>query len=565
MFLSLEIRTVRLSTLPLLCVLAGSLTQAQADILNAMPDDPSCVDFDGDGWGWNGSGNCPPFIGAVEGQTARLTSTEGDVAEFGQWVSIDGDTMVVTTSASNFERLPARVTIIKRNAADQWVEEAILFSDEDYDARDSFGSNIILDGSTLAISAQSGNRQDGYSRGSGVVYIFERTGNSGTWSQTAKLIPSDAEPAMRFGRRLALAGNTILISTDEDEDPPGPPGIQLNPNDSGSVYVFSRQADGNWIEETKIQRIAPGIKTFGDNISLSASNLAIISGGSSPEGAYLFKQTSFGVWNETGRYQPPSELPSNGFYFTHDNQTFVVNHSVETAENILQLNLYTYQLGANGERSGRTEIALPANLAGYYISRPVLDGDTLALPVIFDAGNGSFFSDKAILIYKQQDDTTWVLHNTLRPSLSDPAGFSRVRLHDDTAVVGAPSLTSGIFKQGSVYVFDVSVMSDGDRIQNNCVDTDGDGWGWNGTASCSVSSDPGVVDDGVVDDGVVDDGVVDDTCDYTAAALNNGWGWDPVNNASCPPDTNSGCDYSDADLYNGWGWNPDTRSSCPPL
>ena len=28
--------------------------------------------------------------------------------------------------------------------------------------------------------------------------------------------------------------------------------------------------------------------------------------------------------------------------------------------------------------------------------------------------------------------------------------------------------------------------------------------------------------------------------------------------------TSGGCDYSDAAQNNGWGWNPQTRESCPP-
>lgn len=52
-------------------------------------------------------------------------------------------------------------------------------------------------------------------------------------------------------------------------------------------------------------------------------------------------------------------------------------------------------------------------------------------------------------------------------------------------------------------------------------------------------------------------------CDYSDAALYNGWGWDPVARDSCPPLDE--CDYSNANIYGGWGWNPGTQMSCPPL
>ncbi len=57
------------------------------------------------------------------------------------------------------------------------------------------------------------------------------------------------------------------------------------------------------------------------------------------------------------------------------------------------------------------------------------------------------------------------------------------------------------------------------------------------------------------------------SCDFTDAAENDGWGWDPVTRQSCPPLPAAGdadCDFSNADQNDGWGWNPETETSCPP-
>ncbi len=62
-------------------------------------------------------------------------------------------------------------------------------------------------------------------------------------------------------------------------------------------------------------------------------------------------------------------------------------------------------------------------------------------------------------------------------------------------------------------------------------------------------------------------------CDYSAAAANDGWGWNPATGTSCAPLTSSGsnddppssgCDYSAATANGGWGWNPTTGTSCAP-
>ncbi len=63
----------------------------------------------------------------------------------------------------------------------------------------------------------------------------------------------------------------------------------------------------------------------------------------------------------------------------------------------------------------------------------------------------------------------------------------------------------------------------------------------------------------------------DDDCDYSAADLNNGWGWNETTYQSCEPlqdhptDASDDCDYSSADVNGGWGWNETTYESCPPL
>ena len=65
-------------------------------------------------------------------------------------------------------------------------------------------------------------------------------------------------------------------------------------------------------------------------------------------------------------------------------------------------------------------------------------------------------------------------------------------------------------------------------------------------------------------------------CDYSTADQNNGWGWNPTTQTSCPPidgETivieipmiNGECDYSAASLNGGYGWNPTAQLSCPPI
>ncbi len=95
-----------------------------------------------------------------------------------------------------------------------------------------------------------------------------------------------------------------------------------------------------------------------------------------------------------------------------------------------------------------------------------------------------------------------------------------------------------------------------------------DGWGWNPTTgqSCPPLDDGG------------EEPTMTSGCDYSNAAANDGWGWDESTAQSCPPlDTTpqvpsteeptmaDGCDYSNASVNGGFGWDASTGQSCPPL
>jgi len=104
---------------------------------------------------------------------------------------------------------------------------------------------------------------------------------------------------------------------------------------------------------------------------------------------------------------------------------------------------------------------------------------------------------------------------------------------------------------------DISMIEEGEElicgqmryslsVDRDCIDIDGDGWGWNGIQSCRITEEA-------------------DDCDYSSAAIHNGWGWNPTTDESCSPRSGDYCDYRYADLNDGWGWNPITRESCPRI
>lgn len=87
-----------------------------------------------------------------------------------------------------------------------------------------FGNAVSLLGDTALIGA-SPFVIGGAERGS--AYVFTRSGTA--WSQKVKLTPADAAGGDFFAGSVALAADTALISSAQDDD---------KGTDSGSVYFF---------------------------------------------------------------------------------------------------------------------------------------------------------------------------------------------------------------------------------------------------------------------------------------------------------------------------------------
>ena len=96
-----------------------------------------------------------------------------------------------------------------------------------------------------------------------------------------------------------------------------------------------------------------------------------------------------------------------------------------------------------------------------------------------------------------------------------------------------------------------------------CVDdNNGDDWGWTGTRSCLLPVDL------VATNSNDQNSETNNGCDYSSAALHDGWGWNQTTGQSCEPldsyQTTAECNYDLASSFNGWGWNEATQESCPP-
>ncbi len=140
---------------------------------------------------------------------------------------------------------------------------------------DLFGSSLALDNGTLAVGAhlEDGPVIDGQgaAENSGAVYVYVRSGES--WSQQAYLKAASGGPEHRFGRSLALTGDTLAIGAYlEDQHATGVNSAatpERSP-ESGAVYVYTRSGE-RWTQQAHIKaaHARPG-DMFGYSAALSS-------------------------------------------------------------------------------------------------------------------------------------------------------------------------------------------------------------------------------------------------------------------------------------------------------
>jgi hypothetical protein len=166
---------------------------------------------------------------------------------------------------------------------------------------DQFGYSVAVSGDTVVVGAPFDN-DDGEHSGS--AYIFERNtgGTANNWGEVKKLTASDADADDFFGFSVGISGDTAIVGAYGNSDD----GFQ-----SGSAYIFERNAGGaanNWGE---VRRLTASDATAGDNFgySIGISGDTVIIGASRndiPEfefdsgAAYIFERNNGGVdnWGE---------------------------------------------------------------------------------------------------------------------------------------------------------------------------------------------------------------------------------------------------------------------------
>ncbi len=192
-------------------------------------------------------------------------------AAAGWAVGVSGETVVVGAPGDNNPNNPnfpgvgagslsGSTSVFVRSGA-VWSLEAMLFPNE-LAAGDRFGRSVAIEGDTLVVGA-AWDDEGGSDVGS--AYVFERSGT--TWTEVAKLVPSTPVDDLYFGMDIALSGDTVVV---------GAPSLFFG---HGEAYVFTRPPSG-WAgalnETAKLtQSDSPGDDKFGWAVAVSAETVVV--------------------------------------------------------------------------------------------------------------------------------------------------------------------------------------------------------------------------------------------------------------------------------------------------
>jgi len=180
---------------------------------------------DDDNGDYSGSAHVFKRDGTTWTQEAKLLASDGAYTDcFGCSVSIDGDYALIGAIGDDDNGASSGSAYVFKRTGTSWSEEAKLLP-SDGAKEDWFGLSVSIDGDYALIGAST----NWINAGTGSAYVFKRDGT--TWTQEAKLLASDGADGDYFGKSVSIDGDYALIGAYGDDD---------NGADSGSAYVFKK-------------------------------------------------------------------------------------------------------------------------------------------------------------------------------------------------------------------------------------------------------------------------------------------------------------------------------------
>ncbi len=354
-----------------------------------------------------------------------------------------GDTLTVSDEGSD----PQAVTIDSSAVQIERGVNIFLGGSQEFLTHPSQAFSITM--SPDGLNVYSVNAEEG------TVMIFNRDANGnlvpgdgliGPYSEQGKLTVSSrlGQQNILFGGSVDIDGEMAIV------------GARFDGN--GSAYIFQEVSPGNW---QRVARLTAsdglGGDYFGNSVAIS-EDLAVVGalygdGNVRDSGsAYIFKETSPGVWQQVAKLIDPDGGQYN--YFGNavaiDGDTVIVG--AKSSDRAKGSAWIFQEIGGNWEMIAKLMASDGANGDNFGQS-VAIEGDTVIIGAYLDDNNN--VPDSGSVYIFQEVGGTWQQKAKFTASdgaASDFFGWS-VAIDGDTAVVGARGDDDNGPNSGSAYIF----------------------------------------------------------------------------------------------------------------
>lgn len=329
--------------------------------------------------------------GSLWTQQAKLVPGDGAAYDwFGYAVAVINNTAFIGTPNDEDNGIQSGSAYVFIREGNTWTQRAKLVPSD--------GSDFNVFGTAVAASAHTVVLGAPYAGASGIGAAYVFTGSGSSWGQQAKLSAPDASDGDKFGGAVAIDTDTVVVGAYNDDD---------NGRNSGSVYVFVRNS-GSWGLQAKLIP-ADGARDdfFGWSVAVSGETILV------------------------GAYADDDRGGASGsvYVFTRERGTWSQSAKLLAAD------------GQSGDQFGYS-VALAA--------------DTAVIGGLGDDDRGT--NAGSVYVFARQQGT-WTQRAKLLASDGGPAddqfGVS-VSVSDDRAVCGFHQDDEIVFNTGSAYVFELN-------------------------------------------------------------------------------------------------------------
>lgn len=232
-----------------------------------------------------------------------------------RWFSVDlelSENLMVIGSEQDSSFAPGNVHVYRHSDNSWALEQVIRYQGTSnvtgFWANRSFGSDIAIsdDEQSIFVGAPSDAGTE-----YGAVIIYEHDATHG-WRVSGKLLAPDGEELDRFGGTVEVSGGNLAVAAYRTDD---------EGFDSGSVYMFRRQANGDWSQVAKLtipdarpSDLFGNILTIQGDLLVVSSVLADLHGNTSQGAVYTFVRNAVsGTWDYQGRLEAFDGSPGDYF------------------------------------------------------------------------------------------------------------------------------------------------------------------------------------------------------------------------------------------------------------